>query len=135
MTNLYDSLIVTDQDRGRLHALLLSHGDDQLEFLEEELSRAMVVPQVSVPPDVVTMNSVVTYLDTASGVANQVAIVYPNNAQASEGRVSVLAPIGAALLGLRVGQEATCPIPNGSSLKLKVLAVSFQPESLGAYDL
>jgi len=128
-------LIVTDQDSDRLDVLLNSSGESAQGLLERELDRAHVVPQRTISPNVVTMNSVVTFLDENTNEVSQIALVYPNNANASEGRISVLAPLGSALLGLKAGQQIECPLPNNKSRLIKVLSVDFQPESRGAYDL
>jgi regulator of nucleoside diphosphate kinase len=129
------AVIVTDQDHQRLTNLINSFRGFTPELLADELARAHVVSQHSVPPDVVTMHSVVSFRDEETGVEREMALVYPNNANISEGRLSVLAPMGTALLGLTVGQTIEWPVPEGKTRSIRVLAVAFQPEALGAYDL
>lgn len=123
-------IIITDTDLARLRPVLDTAPPAAAEALEEELTRATVVPQHQVPDDVVTMNSIVDYEDVATGERRQVRLVYPKDADAGAGKVSVLAPIGAALLGLRVGQEIEWPTP-GRTRRVRVLAVRYQPEAAG----
>jgi len=127
---------VTDTDLGRLEEQL-SHlpPSRNLALLEDELARARVVGSTDVPADVVTMNSRVRFRDVRSGNEREVTLVYPNAASFEHGRVSVLAPIGAALLGLAVGDDIDWPMPSGESRRLRVLAVPFQPEAAGRFDL
>ncbi|MCY1459732.1 Regulator of nucleoside diphosphate kinase [compost metagenome] len=62
-------------------------------------------------------------------------MVYPKDANADEGKISILAPIGSALLGLSVGEKIDWPAPGGKTLKLELLAVEYQPEAAGDFDL
>ena len=104
-------IIITDVDLERLRPLL--DATAAAESLDAELYRARIVPQREVPPDVVTMNSDVTYEDCESLARRTVRLVYPGDADATQGRISVLAPIGSALLGLRVGQAIDWQLPTG----------------------
>jgi regulator of nucleoside diphosphate kinase len=123
-----DVLIITEADFARLRTL------EPNEALQRELERAIVVSSEAVPPDVVTMNSRVVYVDETTGERRSVRIVYPAEADASEGRVSVLAPVGAVLLGLSIGQAIDCGFPDGSNRRLRVEDVIDQPESSGRRD-
>jgi regulator of nucleoside diphosphate kinase len=127
-------LIITEQDFQRLSAIALSQRSEAVNLLDEELGRAEIVDPEDLPPDVVTMNSVVTYRDENTGEEKQIGLVYPNHADAAEGRISILAPIGLALIGLRVGQSIEWQMPSGQVKKLTVTEVSFQPEASGKYD-
>lgn len=127
-------IIVTTQDFERLQRLVASTGSSAAERLDAELARARLVAQTDVPADVVTMNSDVTYEDAASGERRTVRLVYPHDAEAARGWVSVLAPVGSALLGLRQGQTIAWPLPRGTR-QLRVLAVPYQPESHGHFTL
>ena len=91
--------------------------------LHAELDRAIVVPADAVPPDVVTMNSRVRYVDEHSGVCREIELVYPENADIADAKVSVLAPVGTALLGLEVGQSIDWPFPAGETRRLRVQQV------------
>lgn len=118
-----DLLIITETDFALLR-MLRPH-----EALQRELERAIVVSAEAVPRDVVTMGSRVLYVDETTGERRLVKIVYPAVADASEGRISVLAPVGAALLGLSIGQAIEWDFPDGSRRRLRVEDVSYQPES------
>lgn len=135
MTPQASSLIVTEQDYERLALLLQHFGGPQAEHLEEELAQAQVVPQKEVPADVVTMNSVVECLDQDNKKSFDVTLVYPQDADVTKGRISVLAPVGIALIGLRVGQSILWPMPNGHKRSLKVTGLRYQPEASGDWDL
>lgn len=123
-------IIVTDLDLERLRPVIDTHSTATAQSLEEELQRATIVARADVPADVVTMNSDVVYEDCATGVRRAVRVVYPKDADAGAGRVSVLAPIGAALLGLRVGQEIEWRVPAGTR-RVRVVDVTYQPEASG----
>jgi regulator of nucleoside diphosphate kinase len=125
-------IIITDSDRQRLRPVIEQHDTAASEALDAELHRATIVEQRAVPADVVTMNSEVVYEDCTTNVQRKVTLVYPQHANASEGRVSVLAPIGSALLGLRVGQTIEWRVPNGTR-RIRVVAIPYQPEAAGHY--
>lgn len=118
-------IIIAIEDRERLRRLVDASDSEVAELLDTEIERARAVPRREVPGDVVTMDSELEYLDTASGQRRRVRLVYPPDANAEEGRVSVLAPLGCALLGLSVGQEIDWRMPGGRR-SLRVVAVSQQ---------
>ena len=126
-------IIVNELDFSRLTRLLEQH-DASGNALEAELGRAILVRPSAVPKDVVTMNSDVEYEDEDTSTRRVVRIVYPRDADAERGRVSVLAPIGSALLGLRIGQSIRWPLPDGPR-RLRVLAIPYQPEAAGHHHL
>lgn len=129
------AIIVTRLDLQRLERLLDSLEDvgPTAEALERELARAQVVGHDEVPAGVVTMNSRVHCREEGSGKDWHLTLVFPD-AAGGEGCVSILAPVGCALLGLTVGQQIDWPGPAGKPLKLKLLAVEYQPEAAGAYQ-
>jgi len=127
-------IIVTTQDFERLQRLVACTSSSAAERLDAELARARLVAQTDIPADVVTMNSDVIYEDAASGERRVVRLVYPKDAEAARGWVSVLAPVGSALLGLRQGQAIEWPVPRGTR-RLRVVAVPYQPESQGHFGL
>jgi regulator of nucleoside diphosphate kinase len=92
------------------------------EQLEAELERAQVIPLSQVPEDVVVMNSALEYEVVATHQRRRLSLVYPQDAESNAGRVSVLAPLGCALLGLRVGHEIDWQMPGGLR-SLRVLSV------------
>lgn len=130
--NAQPPIIITRVDLQRLERLLdsLEEYGPGAEALEQELARAQVVGHDEVPAGVVTMNSRVHCREEASGKDYHLTLVYPQDA-GGEGRVSILAPVGSALLGLSVGQHIYWPAPGGKQLKLTLLAVEYQPEAAG----
>lgn len=130
------SITVTRLDMQRLEKLLDSLEDytPAAEALEAELSRATVVGHDEVPAGVVTMNSRVHCREESTGKDYHLTLVYPQNA-GKEGTVSVLAPVGTALLGLTTGQKIEWPAPGGKTLTLTLLEVEYQPEAAGDYQL
>jgi regulator of nucleoside diphosphate kinase len=127
-------LVITDLDLQRLRPLLDIADSAAAELLDAELHRAAVVPHQVIGPDVVTMNSEVVYEDTATGLRRTVRVVYPDAADASRGSISVLAPIGSALLGLRIGQRIEWPFPRGKR-HLVVVDIPYQPEAHGHFHM
>jgi regulator of nucleoside diphosphate kinase len=126
------NLIITDTDLQRLIPVLEQNDTPAAESLDTELQRATIVDQHAVPPDVVTMNSEVVYEDLESHVRRTVRVVFPREADAAHGRVSVLAPIGSALLGLRVGQSIEWEVPTGRK-RFRVVELRYQPEAAGDF--
>ncbi len=96
--------------------------------LRRELDRAIVVSSMAMPPDVATMNSTIRYVDEASGERRTVSLVYPAQSDAVSGKVSVLEPVGTALLGLSAGQGIEWDFPDGSRRRLRLEAVLDQPQ-------
>jgi regulator of nucleoside diphosphate kinase len=119
-----DLIMVTAADMSRL-SLLRAHA-----ALKGELDRAVVVSSVAVPPNVATMNSMVRYGDETSGEQRSVFLVYPEKADGSAGKISVLSPLGTALLGLSEGQAIEWDFPDGSRRRLRLLEVIYQPERI-----
>lgn len=129
------AITITRLDLQRLERLLDSLEDfgPTAQALETELARAQVVGHAQVPAGVVTMNSRVHCREESSGKDYHLTLVYPQDA-GGEGTVSILAPVGCALLGLTVGQHIDWPAPSGKTLKLTLLAVEYQPEAAGEYN-
>jgi regulator of nucleoside diphosphate kinase len=129
------TIFVTEPDLDRLTQLLDSdvarRDPASRAALEEELGRAVVVDSAEIPPDVVTMNSRVRFEDVDTGEKLDMTVVYPVNADVERGRISVLAPVGSALLGLTVGQAIQWPLPGGKARHLRVVGISYQPEAAG----
>lgn len=122
-----DTILVCADDFERIESLIAASGKRRdaatIVALQGELDRARIVEADAVPHDVVRMSSRVRFVDEATGAAETVTLVYPFAADATRGYVSVLAPLGSALIGLRVGQAVAWPMPNGSVRQLRVLAV------------
>jgi len=101
------------------------------EKLRAEFDRADIVEPADMPHDVVSMNSSADCVDESNGKHHTLTLVYPKDADADAGRISVLAPVGSALLGLRVGQGIDWPGHAGKTHRLKVTAIHYQPEAAG----
>ncbi|MCA9535827.1 MAG: nucleoside diphosphate kinase regulator, partial [Myxococcales bacterium] len=97
-------------------------------------TRAAIVPSTEVKPNVVTMNSELVYEDVGTGKRRTVRLVYPQDADVTRSWVSVLAPLGSALLGLQVGQEIDWAMPGGAR-RLRLVEVRYQPEASGHMEL
>lgn len=128
-------LIVSNLDAQRLERLLTSEVHKHMPgiyALMNEVDRATIVEPTEVPSDIVTMNSTVRFIDDTTGAESQLTLVYPGEAGPPDS-VSVLAPVGSALLGMSVGQSIEWSVPGGRRLKLRVLKVVRQPEAMGEY--
>lgn len=131
------TITVTERDHERLQALLRSvEAADRhdVTMLAEELDRANIVDSDEIPADVVTMNSIVRFVEEGGDRTYELRLVYPHHA-GTPGTVSVLAPAGSALLGLSVGQTMLWQVPGRRDLKLRVVSVVDQPESKGDFHL
>ena len=134
-----ESIYVTSQDKQRLQDLLAvtaSSGPRQQgdwKALAEELRRAVVVEPDEVPPDVITMNSRAELSDLETGETVTFTLVFPQDAYLEEDKISVLAPIGAGMLGYRVGDQFEWNVPQGVR-RMKVTKVHYQPEAAGHFD-
>lgn len=131
---------VTTFDMNRLFAMIEQlrksgfRETANLERLEEELARSDEVAPSEVAADVVTMNSRVRLQDEASGQTLECNLVFPGEADASANRISVVAPLGTAILGYRVGDTVTWPMPGGER-QYKIVEIAYQPEAAGDYHL
>ena len=104
-----------------------------MQHLEDELARADVVAPQDVPANVVTMNARVLIVIAPAVEAMEITLVYPHDFRGDKGQVNVIAPIGAAILGLAEGQEIEWPQPDGHLMKVKIEKVLYQPEREGDY--
>jgi regulator of nucleoside diphosphate kinase len=128
---------LTELDHVRLARLTRHLGDaspSPLEgLIDDVLDSAELVPSRAVSPDIVTMYSQVELADVATGQRQRLTVCYPSDAEPSAGFVSVLSPVGAALIGRRVGSIARWQTPNGEEGAAEVVALLFQPEASGDY--
>ena len=133
-----DTIYITSQDKQRLEELLAeaavfdARKQGDLKALEEELRRAVIVDPKEAPADVITMNSRAELLDLDSGETVTFSLVFPPQANIDEEKISVLAPIGAGMLGYRVGDEFEWKVPEGVR-RMKVTKVHYQPEAAGDF--
>lgn len=134
------AIFITEFDLTRLEELLdkvsteESRDSKHLKELEDELLRAEVVEPRDIPADVITMNSQVCLKDLDSGEELLYTLVFPGDARLEENRISILAPVGTALLGYRVGDTIKWKVPGGMR-KLKVKKILYQPEAAGDFHL
>ena len=132
---------LTEQDYNRLKHLLAelnrqSRGMQAgVDTLEDILDLARVVHPGKVPGNVVTMNSRVQFEDVRTHETGTVTIVYPADVEPGDARISVLSPVGAALLGEAEGQEVELPLPHGQSRRIRIVNVLYQPEAQGDFAL
>ena len=130
------NIYVTDNDLRRLRELIMvarqfnKEEEKDLQELEAELNRGQVVKSQDIPADVITMNSEVHLRDLRTKEEITYQLVFPDQADAGKGRVSILAPIGTALLGYSVGDIIEWKVPAGVA-KLKVEKIIYQPEANG----
>ena len=131
---------ITDFDRYRLQQLLDDasrtnfRGREDLANLHAELARAKIVAPRTVSSDVITMNSTVVLLDLETGDEETYTLVFPETADLAAGKISVLAPIGTAMLGYEVGDVFEWAVPDGTR-RLQVKEIVYQPEAAGDFHL
>lgn len=130
-----DVILITEKDLLRIRNVLSYQKSEDFENLDLELDRAKVISDAEVPADLVTMNSKIKFLNIHEQKELVITIVYPSEADFSQGKISVLASLGSALLGLRVGQEINWMFPDGKTRTLKILEVLYQPEANGHWHL
>lgn len=127
-------IIISSLDAERLESLLenLPKGAFPGKVqLEAELLRAEILEPKQMPDNVVTMNSTVRFKVLTSGEDFTYTLVYPKDMDASSNKISVLAPVGSALLGLTQGDEIEWPAPGGGTIQVRIEEVVFQPERAG----
>jgi len=128
-------IIITEKDRVRLQEIvsdiLLTEVDgvDHVRALDAEMRRARVVPSGKVPSDVITMNSKVV-LSFDGGEDEEYTLVYPDEANLAENKLSVLSPVGTAILGYRAGDVVNWEVPEGN-VTIAIKSVVYQPEAAG----
>ena len=127
---------LTQTDHARLTRLLSRPSQPPLpaaEAMQDMLDNSEVVPSPAVPPTVVTMYTQVLLEDQQDGTQYKITPCYPPDANPATGQVSVLSPIGAAVLGLQVGELARWRAPTGEERSARILSILFQPEAAGDY--
>lgn len=133
-------IFITELDKERLQKIIndakeYNIGDrNYLRNLEKELNRAQIVASQKVPHDVITMNSKVMLKDLDTGEEIIYTLVYPPEADLMEDKISVLAPVGTAMLGFREGEVITWEVPDGM-VRLKVEKILYQPEAAGDLEI
>jgi len=133
-------IVITEFDLERLQELIEemqeqpSRDNRYLDELSEELLRAEVVAPEEIPPQVITMNSRVRLQDLDSKAELEYTLVFPPEANLDQGKISVLAPVGLAMIGYRVGETISWKVPAGLK-RLKVKKILYQPEAAGDFHI
>ena len=135
--NIRPEITISSLDADRLYDLLASLPKNNFannSDLESELARANVVEPKEIAPTIDTMNSTVKFFVEATQNEFELTLVYPKDVESSGKTISVLAPVGSALLGLSQGDEIEWPKPGGGVLKVNITEVAFQPERAGDFQ-
>ena len=133
-------IYITEFDKMRLEELIDvaaefgDHARKDLEFLAGELDRVEIVPSKDIPADVVTMNSKIVLRDLDTAETMTYVLVFPRNANISAGTISILAPVGTAILGYAKGDTVEWSVPSGLR-RLRIEEIVYQPEAAGDYHL
>jgi regulator of nucleoside diphosphate kinase len=133
-------IFITELDKVRLEELISvaeefgGSGRTDLEALADELDQAEIVASKAVPPDVVTMNSKVVLKDVDNGEEMVYTLVFPKDANLETGAISVLAPVGTAILGYAEGDVIEWAVPSGIR-RIRIETILYQPEAAGDYHL
>jgi len=133
-------IYITRFDHARLKELLqvgisfMERDRNYLEGLQNELDRAHIVEPIAIPDSVVTMNSRVRLKDMETGEERNYTLVFPSDADIEQSKISILAPIGTAILGYRAGDTVHWLVPAGTR-KVRILEILYQPEAAGRHDL
>ncbi|MGH8226301.1 MAG: nucleoside diphosphate kinase regulator [Steroidobacteraceae bacterium] len=126
-------IVITAMDQRRLRSAIQAsrnaRDNEAAQALADELDRARIVSPESIAGNVVTMNSRVVFEDESTGETREVSLVYPQDSDPAQGRLSVLAPVGTALLGLSAGQTIDWPLPQGELRRYRVVRILYQPEA------
>lgn len=134
--NQRPEITISSLDADRLYKLIDSLPTNSLvriNELEEELARANIVESSEIPPTIVTMNSTVKFSVASSQDEFELTLVYPKDMDSSGQNISILAPIGSALLGLSQGDEMEWPKPGGGLIKVSIKEITYQPERSGEF--
>lgn len=133
--------VITELDAARIRELAAGLPDrgrslgslgELIDLVREE---ADIVPRSHIGADIVTVNSTVSFRDETTGAVHRVTLVYPRDFSVSNRRISLLSPVGRALLGRKVGALATFETPDGALRTIRVIELHYQPEASGHPDL
>jgi regulator of nucleoside diphosphate kinase len=114
------SIIISIEDFQKIKSIISHNESIDMDLLSEELDRAHLVMSEYLPKDVVSMNKTVKFLDLDTNKESTVTLVYPEEADINESKISILSPIGSALIGLQIGQTIEWPIGDRKIKKLQV---------------
>jgi regulator of nucleoside diphosphate kinase len=121
---------ISEQDYDRIAGMALrirNSAPGLSRLILEEIERAVVYPAQDLPRNVVALGSEVEFVDDTNGTKRRVQLVLPGEADIEQGRISILTPVGAGLIGMSVGREISWPCPDGRARILKILEVEQQP--------
>lgn len=133
-------IYITELDKMRLEELIDvaeefgDHNRKDIESLSGELERAEIVPSKKVPHNVVTMNSKVVLTDIDSSEEMTFSLVFPKDANIEKGNISILAPVGTAIIGYSEGDIIEWPVPSGVR-RIRIKKIIYQPEAAGDYNI
>lgn len=127
MNSALPEIYVSKSDFERLSSLAFHSNAPTAGDLEEELDRAVVVSDQEMPSNVVAMNSTIEFRNLDSNTNSKITLVYPDAAQ-GDGSISILAPVGIALLGLRLNDVIEWPMPGGFTRRLQVVGITSRSE-------
>jgi regulator of nucleoside diphosphate kinase len=130
-----EKIFITKNDQKKLIDLIDKKwpNDDYDQALLEELKRAEIIEPEDIPKDVITMNSLASLCDLDNGKVYKYWLVMPEEADVSQDKISILSPLGCALLGYRIGDVIPIKAPAGER-RLEVKEILHQPEAIGKYD-
>jgi regulator of nucleoside diphosphate kinase len=129
--------VITELDAARIRELgsRLPDSGQSLHALNELIdmvtAEAEIVPGTDIAPDIVTVNSKVTFRDELTDTVHTVTVVYPEDFSIDQRRISLLSPVGRALLGRRVGDAVRLGMPDGTERRIRLLQLHYQPEASG----
>jgi regulator of nucleoside diphosphate kinase len=129
-------IMMSSHDFDRLEALLENLSENDFpgkEALQDELDRAETVDPRQMPPTVVTMNSTVRFMNETTGEEFCMTLVYPKDVQGKPDRISILAPVGSALIGLSIGDLIEWSLPGGGIIRVRIIDIIYQPERAGEF--
>lgn len=137
---MYDSstIRVTRPDAIKLTRMLRQMPNARSEaadLLQEVLDLAEIVPSENIPPEVATLGSDLDIAGLDAGTLQRITLVLPHQADAATGRVSVISPVGRALLGRNVGESIEVQLPNGTRREVVIRAIPYQPEANGIHEM
>jgi regulator of nucleoside diphosphate kinase len=134
--NQTSKITISSHDATRLEKMLDSLDDSHFpaqDSLSYELASAEIVAPEDIPSNLVTMNSTVKFMNKSSGKESSLTLTYPQDSRNGDATVSILAPVGAALLGLAEGEQVEWPKPDGGVLVVEIIEVIYQPEREGEF--
>ena len=140
MHNIMKKVTLTKNDYTRIYKAITDAknsktiNSNEAEKLLSELSKAEIVPSEKIDKDVVTMNSEVKLFFENTQKEQSFKIVYPQDANLKENKISIFSPIATALIGYRIGDEIEWIVPSGMT-KIKIVELLYQPEAAGDFDL